>query len=290
MIEEVFMLFSIITVSYNVKDEIKKTIDSVLQQTYLNYEYIIIDGASSDVTKDVADSFKSKFIEKKIKYVIVSEKDFGIYNAMNKGIKLAKGEWLLFLNAGDFLCHSSVLEKVSACICNSTGIMYGQVFYKLYDLYKYVENFSLNEIKSKMVFCHQSTFISRKIMLKYKYDEQYKIAADYDFFLKCYVKKEEMSRIPFPISVFQLGGVSSQGGLLQQKELAEIRHNHGVLSDEEYMNEIAKINKNKKVYMIKDIFRKCIPQKILQLIRVKTYVRGGYSTDLEKLIEEYYKW
>lgn len=274
------MLFSIITVSYNVKDEIKKTIDSVLQQTYLNYEYIIIDGASSDGTKDVADSFKSKFIEKKIKYVIVSEKDFGIYNAMNKGIKLAKGEWLLFLNAGDFLCHSSVLEKVSACICNSTGIMYGQVFYKLYDLYKYVENFSLNEIKSKMVFCHQSTFISRKIMLKYKYDEQYKIAADYDFFLKCYVKKEEMSRIPFPISVFQLGGVSSQGGLLQQKELAEIRHNHGVLSDEEYMNEIAKINKNKKVYMIKDIFRKCIPQKILQLIRVKTYVRGGGTVQI----------
>lgn len=279
-------LFSIITVCYNTEKEIKKTIESVLKQTCSNYEYYIIDGASTDRTKDIADSYRSRFAEKKIRYMVVSEKDTGLYNAMNKGTDLAKGKWLLFLNAGDYLCHNTILEKAGLYDRDDVGIMYGQAFYELYDIYKYIDNSPLDEIRRKMVFSHQCAFIKRNVMMKYKYDERYRIAADYDFFLKCYTNEEAISRIPLPVSVFTLGGVSSQKIFLQKKEVLDIHLQYGSISKKQYSDEIEKLEKNKRKYEIEEKIKKYIPEVILRRIRKKRHGQG-YSTDLNKLIKEY---
>ena len=101
---------SIITVSYNAEKMISETILSVLSQTYCDYEYIFIDGNSSDKTVEVIGKYKQCFEGKNVDYLLISEPDKGIYDAMNKGTALAKGEWILMLNAGDMLAHERVLE------------------------------------------------------------------------------------------------------------------------------------------------------------------------------------
>ncbi len=100
--------FSVITASFNSERTISKTIESLLNQTYTNFEYIIIDGNSKDATLDIIKSFESKFIEKNITYKFISEPDKGIYDAWNKGIKLAKGEWISFIGSDDYYLENAL--------------------------------------------------------------------------------------------------------------------------------------------------------------------------------------
>ena len=107
------MLYTIITVCYNAQDSIRTTINSVLQQNYMDFEYIVIDGKSNDLTYSIVKKYRDEFNEKGIAYRYISEPDTGIYNAMNKAIEMSRGDWLLFLNAGDYFVNSEVLKKLS---------------------------------------------------------------------------------------------------------------------------------------------------------------------------------
>ena len=102
--------FTVITVTYNAEDVLAKTIESVLKQKCRPYEYLVFDGKSTDKTLDIADRYKTLFQEKGIRFVIVSEKDTGIYNAMNKGINAATGDFISFLNAGDWYQEDALLN------------------------------------------------------------------------------------------------------------------------------------------------------------------------------------
>ena len=113
--------FSIITVSYNAKEDLEKSIKSVSNQTFKNYEYLVIDGNSTDGTKELLRKY-----DKEINYW-VSEKDNGIYNAMNKGARVAKGDYLYFLNAGDTFSDKNSLEGVSREIDNNQDLIYGRI-------------------------------------------------------------------------------------------------------------------------------------------------------------------
>ena len=105
--------FTVITASFNSEKTIDKTIESLLNQNYTNFEYIIIDGNSKDSTLEIIKSFEQKFKEKNITYKFISEPDKGIYDAWNKGIKLSDGEWISFLGSDDYYTDNTVFEQIA---------------------------------------------------------------------------------------------------------------------------------------------------------------------------------
>ena len=199
---------SIITVCYNNKYGLEKTIESVKTQTYKEYEFIIVDGASSDGTLDL--------IAENKRYIStwISEKDNGIYQAMNKGILLAKGEYCLFLNSGDYLANNKVLENIFNP-SSEADIIYGNVFkvkphYRR--LIKYSSTLSLYDFyRTAAVIHHQASFIKRELFEKYGlYREDLQINGDWEFFFRTIIlQKVKTNYIDRVISVVDGTGLSN---------------------------------------------------------------------------------
>ena len=198
---------SIITVNFNNKLGLAYTINSVLNQTYKNFEFIIIDGGSTDGSKDIIDLYQEK-----ITYS-VSETDNGVYSAMNKGIKIAKGEFLLFLNSGDLLANATVLENVENQLNCSFGIIYGDANYletKNNIIRNYPDELSFNFFL-KHNLSHQSTFIRRSLFNEFFfYNEDYKIVSDWEFFIYTIcIENVSYKHINLVICNYDTTGVSS---------------------------------------------------------------------------------
>ena len=225
MEEEV--LLSVIIVTYNAEKAIKNTLVSLLEQTRDFYEIIIIDGKSEDSTLAI---INDTYIElnAKIPITIVSEKDKGIYDAMNKGVACAKGKYVYFLNAGDLLYGKNVFRAIELPLQGDYDVIYGNVL----DDYGYKRELlkaaGLDKIKLKMVFCHQAAFISRQCQIDYLYDVQYKLCADYNFFLSMYLKEKKFLYQDTTIAVYSRMGVSSNSTLKVLKEYSEIQKKNGV--------------------------------------------------------------
>jgi glycosyltransferase involved in cell wall biosynthesis len=200
-------LFSVITINYNNCKGLKETLESVCGQSCNSFEYIVIDGGSEDGSRELLETYKEK-----ITYW-VSEKDSGIYNAMNKGIEAAKGYYCLFLNSGDYLGNPDVLAWVQAGNFKE-DILYGELMFKYPDgklrHAKVPEKITLPYLFAGNLW-HPSTFIRRELFDSLgKYNETYRIAADYEFFFHALVVKEVSSKpIRFPISVHLADGLSS---------------------------------------------------------------------------------
>ncbi len=214
--------FSIITVVYNDVENIEETIKSVLNQTYKDFEYIIIDGKSDDGTVE-----KIKKHEKEIDYW-VSEKDGGIYDAMNKGIRKSKGELLFFLNSNDFFYNNKVLENVSKQYFKNKegGIFYGRVFFRFNNSLK-EDGISPQRKANKTLplgysLYHQAAFFDKKVFEKIGvFDTRFIIAGDHDFFCRAFVNNVKFIYIDDVISVFTDGGRGSNQSLVY-KENSEI--------------------------------------------------------------------
>ena len=239
------MRLSIITICKNDLSGLKKTVESVKTQSFKDFEFIIIDGASTDGTVDYLNQnilSVSKF---------VSEKDNGIYNAMNKGISIASGEFCLFLNAGDYLVDTNVLEKVFSN--NPTeDLLYGNMFIETIEGQR-----KLGKMPKKITFLHMIedtiwhpvSFIRRSLFERFgKYNENYKMVADYEFYLKIIcVHKVRTRKLNFPVSVFNLNGFSSK------KENKELLKNERAIAQQQYftIDEIEKakieVEKNKRL-------------------------------------------
>lgn len=169
---------TVVTVCYNAVKEIERTMQSVLNQTYPNIEYIIIDGASTDGTVDVIKKYADRLA------YWVSEPDKGIYDAMNKGIKHATGEWLYFIGAGDVLHENFVFDKAVAHFTMMDTVYYGDVIFNQINK-KYWGKF--NRIKLGIGnICHQCIFYPRSVYTKYKYETKYRIFADYVYNINLY--------------------------------------------------------------------------------------------------------
>ena len=199
-------MISIITINLNNKEGLTKTIESVVNQTYFDkIEYIIIDGGSTDGSVDVIKEFADK-----ISYW-VSEQDNGIYNAMNKGIKLATGDYFLFLNSGDYLSQNNVIERVFPYLEDGYDMVYGNEWKVKAGSAQYEAKYpdKLSESFFKMTTLpHQSTFIKREL-LNDDYDENYKVISDWLFFLKIFRNKATYKHMPFIVSVYNCDGISS---------------------------------------------------------------------------------
>ena len=195
-------LITIVTVVFNSYTYLEETIISVISQTYDNFEYIIIDGGSTDGTLDIIRKY-----EHTIDYWI-SEKDQGIYDAMNKSMSLITGEWVNFMNSGDMFFDKNVLQKIYLNL--SGDIVYGNHAIYINDKYKYVEiNVKKYSSIRNIPCCHQSLFMKKSLLLKFPFDLNYHIAGDYDQFLKCQYNGANVKHIPMTVSLFLDGGLSS---------------------------------------------------------------------------------
>ncbi len=208
-------LISVVTVVSNGEGHLERTIRSVLQQSYDNVEYILIDGCSSDGTVDVIKGYDG------LLDYWVSEPDSGIYDAMNKGARVANGDWLVFLNSGDLMLD--VLQKVSGYLNQESGIYYGDVYmphrHKLYD-----GKFSSYDLMKRSI-PHPATFYPKRVFAEYSYDLRYRIAADYHLNIRCFNDKTfRFVYLPLLVAIYEdTGGISAIGLDLEfQKDFEQI--------------------------------------------------------------------
>jgi glycosyltransferase involved in cell wall biosynthesis len=211
------LYFSIITPTFNSENKILKHIYSINQQTFKNFEQLFIDNLSTDRTLDLIQKFS------KNNFRIISEKDSGIYNAMNKGINNSVGEYLLFLNSDDWI-ESNTLEVIDLFIKenNYPDVVYGNANFYYKDIYKFKKNASIKNICRNNNIFHSSTYIKRKVFNVLKYNENFKISSDYVFFLELYKNNFIFKKINMNISNISLGGASSNL-LISAREFYQIQ-------------------------------------------------------------------
>ena len=218
-------LVSIITVCYNSEKVISSAMESVLKQSYKNIEHIVIDGLSQDNTLNVIKEYEPLY---EGRMVIVSEKDEGIYDAINKGIKLAKGSIIGILNSDDWYSEGAI-EMIVQNYEENIDIYYGNIYQikKIgNDYYKYRQNACSNDLKqitTKMSISHSSCFVSRRWYKRIKYDNKYIIAADYKFILESYLSGANFKYIDYYFTYMRVGGISSKNKLQVLVEEFDIR-------------------------------------------------------------------
>lgn len=200
-IKEKKIKYSIITVTYNAASTLEETILSVIKQRNINYEYIIIDGGSKDSTIDIIKKYQDRI------YYWISEKDKGIYDAMNKGLKIASGDFVIFLGADDHFLSYNTLEMTSKYINNIDEVYYGTVFRsKRNDLYYGKFNKYLISLEN---ICHQTIFYPKCIYKKYEYNLNFNVYADYFYNLTLF-PHYKFNYIPLTISYYTYDGYSSK--------------------------------------------------------------------------------
>lgn len=222
--------YTVITVCKNEGKTLEQTILSVKNQTYKNIEHIIIDGKSTDETVNILEKYKNSL-------VIVSEKDNGIYDAMNKGLKLATGDFIIFINANDYFYNNEVVEKVNSLIDKNKNVefLYGQgVFVELENPFKVVskiENEYLNSEGKRYSlldfggFNHQAIFYSKTLFEKYGvFSTKYKIVSDNMFNFECILKHRcKVLFTDLYISKRSTCGVSTSNLELLKKETSQLK-------------------------------------------------------------------
>lgn len=252
------MKVSVITISYNAVSVIEETIQSVLKQSYKDIEYIIIDGGSTDGTVDIIKKYQEK-----INYW-VSEPDNGIYDAMNKGIDKATGEWINFMNAGDCFHSNQTLESFIPSIPKDTDIAYGNTLIMLSTGNILEKPLPLELITKRMVFGHQATLIKTNLHKKYKFDTSYKSSGDYNFFYQAYKNHCKFSYIPITVANYEgENGISIKNILTAKKENGRIQGKSNNLG---WKIKYSIICCN---YKIRQQLKKILPQKLIIYIKKK---------------------
>jgi glycosyltransferase involved in cell wall biosynthesis len=202
-------VLSVITVVFNDAIHIERTIQSVLNQTYKNVEYIIIDGASTDGTLEIIHQYKEQLTN------LVSEPDKGIYDAMNKGLSLATGDYVLFMNSGDEIYSSNTVENVFAS-ADDADIYYGEtemINDQLESLgrrrHKVPDQFTWKSFKYGMSISHQAIYVKRSLTFPYNH-AKYQLSADIDWILNIAKRSSRIINTQQYVAKYLVGGMSKQ--------------------------------------------------------------------------------
>lgn len=200
------MKVSVVTVVYNGVADIENTILSVLQQKYDDYEYIVVDGASTDGTVDIICRYDQHITQ------WISEPDNGIYNAMNKAVRMAQGEYCIFMNAGDRFATPLALEAASLFFSYGFDVLTGCEICtkhgKVIDYVKPLEQITMNHFYVSSI-SHQSSFIKRSLLLEYPYDENLQLVSDWKFWIQTLILRDKTYRaINVDISLFNHDGIT----------------------------------------------------------------------------------
>lgn len=212
---------SVVTVTYNCESTIKSTIESIVNQTYQNIEYIVVDGQSNDRTKDIIGQYSCQI------HTFISEKDNGIFDAMNKAVLLATGDYIVFINSGDRFADNQVIERTFSKYTDDHDLIYGDV---------YIENeFGLKLEKADAIylkkytpydlvfksqgFCHQSLFTKTSILKNVMFNTNYPIGADYDTTYKVFLQgNHKIKYLEYPVAIFSAlpDGASHNGKFMRE--------------------------------------------------------------------------
>ena len=220
--------FSIITVTYNAADTIEDTIQSVISQTYHHVEYIIIDGASKDNTLDIINRYQEHIT------CLVSEPDRGLYDAMNKGMQLATGDYLCFLNAGDSFHEDDTLQLMVHSLRNTEklpDVLYGETelvdseghFVRMRRL-SAPETLNWKSFRQGMLVCHQAFFARRE--LTEPYDPHYRFSADFDWCIRIMKKASVLHNTHLTLIDYLAEGMTTQNHQASLRERFYIMTRH----------------------------------------------------------------
>ena len=243
--------FTIVTITYNAEKVLQRTLDSVLSQTYEGVEHLIVDGASKDGTLLLAEQYKAKSdaSESGHKVIILSEPDHGIYDAMNKGLTQASGDYIVYMNAGDFFPHADTLEKiVQHCQLNEQptdelpGVLYGNT-----DIVDGEGHFlhprrlqppaklTWKSVRNGMLVCHQAFYARTDIAKNQQYDTRYRFSADVDWCIRVMKETERMGlalcNTEMVVANYTEEGATTQNHQASLKERFDVmRRHYGLLS------------------------------------------------------------
>ncbi len=246
-------LISVITVVFNGAKYIEQTIQSVINQLYDNVEYIIIDGGSTDETIEIIRKY-----EDYIDYW-VSEPDQGIYDAMNKGIDLATGDWINFMNAGDILFNPLTLNQIREAKLLG-NIIYGNTLVRYDSIHSKISKPSQNLNLSKgLPFCHQSCFVKTEIYKKHKFNLRYSICADFNLFADLMQCRENFIYHNIIISISDFNGVSSKTTHKKLQELFDVIKNNYTI----YQATILILD-----LIIRELIKRILTKKLVRTIQV----------------------
>lgn len=246
------MRLSIITINWNNAAGLEKTMQSVATQSFKEFEYIVVDGASTDGSIEVVKLYESQFAHLKW----VSEPDSGIYNAMNKGIRMASGDYIQILNSGDCLAKEDVIERMLSALENAgaPSILYGNMVKCFPDGYRMVDkSFAGQEITMlgmyKGTLNHDPAYIRRDLFDKYGfYDEGLKIVSDWKWYLLAIIMGEEKPKyVDLDVTLFDMTGISETNKELDKEERQKVLEQllpQTILADyEQYDFPIEQINR-----------------------------------------------
>lgn len=206
------IMVSIVTVCYNSEKTIRDTIESVLHQTYTNIEYLIIDGKSKDKTVSIAEGYRSAFEEKGMKYIVISEPDNGIYDAMNKGTKRSAGELVGILNSDDWYEENAVERVVDTYKNTGFDMFYADIRLIKPDGSEIIKHSRYRKYATSRDWNHPTTFVKRTIYDRFGF--QCKVVYDdWDFILKVRNAGYKIVVLNEVLANFRMGGASNEGGI-----------------------------------------------------------------------------
>lgn len=217
---------SIITVTFQAAAVLEETILSVINQSWTDWEYIIVDGGSTDGTIDIIRKY-----ENTPGLSWISEKDQGLYDAMNKGIKMANGKWLYFMNAGDLLYDTHVLERIfSSPPSPDVNLIYGQIYFKNHPSgvdYVGQKKIAYKDYFFSIPLCHQAAFIQKSCFEKLGlYQLSYKILADQEWFVRYFKLGDQSLYVPMIVASYEIVGLSQKQRFKSMAENQRISKNH----------------------------------------------------------------
>ena len=257
------MTLSIITINYNNLEGLRKTIDSVLSQTWHDFKWIIIDGGSTDGSKELIEETANKLAASDFNPLSYwcSEPDNGIYNAMNKGIKHCKGEYVNFMNSGDCFYEADTLHKVFV-IKRNADILYGYMRLenshgKRLNMHNMKPNLNWYDIYYEN-FGHQSMFTRLDTLIQHGgFDETYKFVADWKLNILALVYGEATYEfLPLDISIYEGGGISTEFGKELDRLHKDLFPQMGFNTSIEILNEYALVNEYKFTQLLYRVARK----------------------------------
>ena len=255
---------SVITICYNSAETIERTLKSVFSQSCKKFEYIVIDGGSTDGTLELLNTYSDKID------VLVSEPDKGIYDAFNKGVKLAKGHFIGILNSDDTYNPDTLEKAFDACRANPDSIIYGDTYFidEADVVFGFNDgDFNTDKLTSGIGFMHPSSFIPRKVYEEvglYTVDKEIYIAADADFLLRCFKNKVSFSKGNFKVFM-RTGGLSETKFYTAHKQYLSSLEKHNIITASEFNKENIKL-------LFKGLIKLVFSRKMVAKIKLQIWM------------------